>query len=54
MGIKYWGWYPSLSYANNRYIFAEYIIELGILAVKSGWVGGDKSILALVVEHDYK
>ena len=33
-----------LSCGKNRYIFAEFIIELVALAVKSGWVGGDKNI----------
>ena len=33
-----------LSYGKNKYIFAEFIIELVALAVKSSWVGGDKNI----------
>ena len=35
---------PFLSYTNNRYTFAKFIIELVALIVKRGSIGGDKNI----------
>ena len=42
--LKYGGWYSFLSYVKNKDIFADFIIELAALAVKSGWVSSDKNI----------
>ena len=42
--LKYGGWYPFLSYVKNIHILAEFMMELVALAVKSGWVDGDRYI----------
>ena len=43
---------PFLSYVKNRYVFAEFIIELVALAVKNGWAGGDKNIFMSIFFAD--
>ena len=50
--LKYGGMIPFLSYVKNRHTFAEVIIELAALAVKSLWVGGDKNIFLSIIFVD--
>lgn len=43
--VKYGDDISILSYAKNEYRFAKIITELVAVAVKTGWVGGDRDIL---------